>query len=39
MLRHATTEAFVGYCHYYTQGFNLVGLKKHHLTELIFRDI
>ena len=34
--RQITTEAIVGYCHYCTQGFNLVGQKNYHLAELLF---
>ena len=34
--KQITTEAVVAYCHYCTQGFNLVGQKNYHLAELLF---
>ncbi len=35
--KQITTDAVVGYCHYCTQGFNLVGQKNYHLAELLFK--
>lgn len=37
--KQITTDAVVAYCHYCTQGFNLVGQKNFHLAELLFRDL
>lgn len=33
------TEAVVAYCHYCTQGFQLVGQPNYHLCELLFKNI
>lgn len=34
--KQITTEAVVAYCHYCTQGFNLVEQKNYHIAELLF---
>ena len=33
------TDAVVAYCHYCTQGFNLVGQENYHIGELLFRNV
>ena len=37
--KQITTDTVVAYCHYCTQGFNLVGQKNYHLAELMFADV
>lgn len=33
------TDAVVTYCHYCSQGFNLIGQKNYHLADLLFKNI
>ena len=33
------TDAVIAYCHYCTQGFNLIGQRNFHLCELLFKNI